>query len=241
MLRLVLTLLFAVPLAAAERRPVLLELFTSEGCSSCPPADLLLAQLDQEEPLAGVELISLAWHVDYWDRLGWKDRFGSPAHTRRQYAYARSLNWDQVYTPQAIVQGRQAVVGSEREKLLELIQAAPGARRLQVSLRQAHADELKVVVQGAWPSGAVQAALVEMDLSTNVQRGENKGAVLRHQAVVRAWQPELRPGKGAALEWDLSTAALKLESHRLRAVAWQQDTGLKVLAAGQSGVVDVHP
>src|ERR1035438_10154503 len=93
-------LLFAASVAAQPRTPVVVELFTSEGCSSCPPADSLLARLEQYQPYAGIEVIALGEHVDYWDQLGWRDRFSSPLFSARQQDYGRAFHLESVYTPE---------------------------------------------------------------------------------------------------------------------------------------------
>ncbi len=95
-----------------RKSPVLVELFTSEGCSSCPPADRVLAQLETEQPNKNAEIITLALHVDYWDNLGWKDKFSSALYSQRQSVYGQALKLNQVYTPQMVVDGQKQFVGS---------------------------------------------------------------------------------------------------------------------------------
>src|SRR5215218_8363456 len=110
----------------AARQPVLVELFTSEGCSSCPPADKNLTFLENQQPVRQAEIITLAFHVDYWDRLGWKDRFSSPLFSRRQEIYSEALKLDSSYTPQMIVDGETEFVGSDSGKAAKEIAKAAG-------------------------------------------------------------------------------------------------------------------
>jgi hypothetical protein len=159
-----------------------LELFTSEGCSSCPPADALLAALGARN-----DVIALAFHVDYWDDLGWKDPFGSPRWSARQAGYAAALD-SGTYTPQLVVNGRTHVVGSDRLRAEALIQAAHAgtARDVSVEARRAGA-----AVQVTWDVAALAAdervlvVLTEDGLSSTVTRGENRGRTLAEPHVVR--------------------------------------------------------
>jgi hypothetical protein len=169
--------------------PVLVELFTSEGCSSCPPADALLARL-AEEPPKGVRVIALSEHVDYWDGGGWRDRFSSGAFTRRQEAYARRLGIRGPYTPQLLVAGRLDVLGSDGRAARAAIAAS--AREPQGRLEahlEAAGEGLYLVVKASWEAGApadVLLARVEDRASSKVTGGENAGRALEHVAVARA-------------------------------------------------------
>src|SRR5260370_31679799 len=128
-------LTMVMAMAESPRTPVLVELFTSEGCSSCPPADLLLSHLQQSQPIPGVEVIALSEHVDYWNQLGWIDPFSSAGLTERQRQYASVLHGDGVYTPQMVVDGKTGFVGSDSQKPLRAIAAAAKAPRTGIDLR----------------------------------------------------------------------------------------------------------
>jgi len=177
--------------APEGKGPVVVELFTSEGCSSCPPADALLQELDGEGRLEGVEVIALGWHVDYWDRLGWKDRFSAPSHTGRQQDYADSFGSDQVYTPQMVVDGRVEFVGSSRQKARTAILNASATAKVPVDLQVGSVSDESVSfdVNFSLPSGSGRArvllAITESGLVSAVGAGENRGETIRHGAVVR--------------------------------------------------------
>ena len=182
------------PAALGTAAPVLVELFTSEGCSSCPPADELLARLEQTQPVAGAEIIALSEHVDYWNRLGWADPYSSAEFSERQNSYARAFDTDDIYTPQMIVDGRVQFVGSNRYRARQAITDASRAAkaRVQISLRGATVDSANLAIsisdlQSAWTgdSAEVLLAITESALRSSVSRGENAGRSLHHTAVVR--------------------------------------------------------
>lgn len=170
---------------AAEKQSVVVELFTSEGCSSCPPADALLGQLRQPPNANGAEVIPLGFHVDYWDSLGWHDRFDSYAYSRRQEDYARKFHIDGPYTPQMVVNGEFEFVGSMAGKARETIaEAAAQSPAAQVQISPAGGNKLLLKVTGSRPAD-VMLAITEDNLVTKVGGGENGGRVLHHSAVVR--------------------------------------------------------
>jgi hypothetical protein len=166
--------------------PVLVELFTSEGCSSCPPADRLLARLADEQPVPGALVVPLELHVDYWDRLGWKDPFSSASFTGRQGEYAaRFGSAGRVYTPQAVVGGRTAVVGSDERAVRRAIEAEAREPKAFVSVLATAPDAVRVRVAGAAGGAGVFLAVVEVGLASDVKAGENSGRRLAHAAVAR--------------------------------------------------------
>lgn len=161
---------------------VVVELFTSQGCSSCPPADRLLTELARDRR----DVIALAFHVDYWNRLGWADPWSRPAWSARQEAYARG-DGDRVYTPALVINGGGAVVGSRRAAVTDAIAQAP---RLPAIAGTARVVDGAVEVAAAVPAGTRGAvAIVEDALVTRVAAGENEGETLRNDRVVRALVP----------------------------------------------------
>jgi hypothetical protein len=179
---------------AADQPTVLVELFTSEGCSSCPPADTLLQRFVDASPVAGARIIALGEHVDYWDQQGWTDRFSSVALTNRQRIYSQAFNLDSIYTPQLVVDGRAECVGSDaaaaRRAIGQALSAPHGVVRL--TIEPAHGDAVAVSVStadlpkpGRGDRDEVVVAVTEDHLKSDVRRGENRGHVLAHAAVVR--------------------------------------------------------
>ncbi len=179
---------------ADKRTPVIVELFTSEGCSSCPPADEVLARLERAQPVAGAEIIALGEHVDYWNYIGWADPYSSPAFSERQGAYAEAFGRDGNYTPQMVVDGRAEFVGSNWNKAVAAIADAARAPKADVRISPARkasgaislrvsASNLPAVTAG--DTVDLLLAITESDLSSNVTRGENAGRRLNHRTVVR--------------------------------------------------------
>jgi hypothetical protein len=174
--------------------PILVELFTSEGCSSCPPADTLLSRLDRTQPVRGADILVLEEHVDYWDRLGWKDPFSSEAATARQSEYGEAFGGSQVYTPQMIVDGRAEFVGSSDTDALRAIRSASQAPKPAIQLTWEKGDTLAIHIEPVNNAGhgdGQQLFLVvaENMLHSDVKRGENAGRALEHTGVVRQFLP----------------------------------------------------
>lgn len=179
------TLGFAAPLAAQDN-PVVVELFTSQGCSSCPPADAILHQLADRE-----DVIALALHVDYWDYIGWKDPFGSAAHAERQRAYARVGQRRTIYTPEMVVQGVTDIVGAKPMKLSEAIaKHAKMAPKVDLDLKR-EGDQLVIAAKTmAQVTGPMTVHMVRYapEHTTKIKRGENRGKTLSYANVVEDWQ-----------------------------------------------------
>lgn len=174
------------PVTAEKKAPVLVELFTSEGCLSCPPADANLAFLEKEQPLPQAEIITIALHVDYWNSLSWKDEYSSPIFSRRQQLYSQALKLDSNYTPQMIVDGREEFVGSNLDRAREAILEAAKTQKAVIEITPA-ADKYKIKISGipAHENATVFFAITEDNLASNVRGGENSGKKLEHTSVVR--------------------------------------------------------
>lgn len=184
---------------------VLVELYTSEGCSSCPSADRLLAKLARTQPIAGVRIVPLELHVDTWDDLGWADPFAQAAFTERQQRYAEGRDGGRVYTPAMVVGGGVDLVGSNEAGARAAIAAAaqvPSALALAAKIVKVDAATIEVAVTiGARKAPVdVVVALTQANLATDVRRGENAGSRLAHAPVVRTLRGAGVVGPGDKLE-----------------------------------------
>jgi hypothetical protein len=164
------------------RTPVVVELFTSEGCSSCPPADAALARLHEKQPVPGVQLLVLSEHVDYWNNLGWRDRFATRTATARQRAYARQLG-SEVFTPALVVDGSNVVVGSNRVSA-EAAMASASPLPVDVTLGRTQ-DALAVEIGATHGPVRVDRIVYDPVQATDVEAGENDGRRLREYQIVR--------------------------------------------------------
>ena len=219
----------------SSRSPVLVELFTSEGCSSCPPADALLQQLDRAQPVAGAQVIVLSEHVDYWNQIGWKDPFSSRFYSDRQSAYASRFGLSSVYTPQMVVDGASEFTGSEAATAQQTIAKAGKVQKLAVQLsaiRLVSPATLQATVDipdtspKAGKKAEVFLALALDHAQSQVSRGENSGRTLPHTGVVRKLVKigELKAGEkfSKGVEFKIDPA---LKAENLRVIAFVQESG----------------
>jgi hypothetical protein len=189
--------------AAESRAPVVVELFTSQGCSSCPPADAFLGELAQRK-----DVIALAYHVDYWDYIGWKDRYASPAWTDRQKAYAGALELRTLYTPQMVIDGRVDAVGSDRSNVSYLIDRAAALPKLELTLDSSGSRHVLHLPEARFSKPAtVWLVIYDPEQRTQVNRGENAGSTLSEYNIVRDLR-KLASWDGKATTIDLNLAAM---------------------------------
>jgi hypothetical protein len=219
---------------SANTIPLVIELFTSEGCSSCPPADRLLAELDRQQPVAGAQLIVLSEHVDYWNTQGWIDPYSSHEFTERQERYGAALRVADVYTPQAVIDGRLEVVGNSSSKVQAAIQEALRARKIPLRLEATRGENgirAQLQVGGELSRGAeIYFAVAEDAVASKVSAGENSGRVLTHTAVVRSLTKSGRPASDKRVDAQLKTSP-RWGKH-LRVIAFvAEHEGGKIIAA----------
>jgi hypothetical protein len=209
-----LCLMVAIIPARAGERPIVVELFTSEGCSSCPPADVLLAELASRP-----DVLALSFHVDYWDRLGWKDPYSSREATERQEHYAALLDLATVYTPQIVVDGKWQAVGSDRAEVEHALDLARRDRtEVPVTLVLDH-GQARISLGSRGPGVAASVLLIGFDRRhvSAVKRGENSGRTLAHVDVVRGIEEvgRLRGGAGeieAPIHWNCDRIAAVVQA-----------------------------
>ena len=233
------TLSIPPPTDEGVRAPVLVELFTSEGCSSCPPADALLQRLDQSQPVSTAELIVLSEHVDYWNGIGWRDPYSSHEYSERQSAYAARFGSGGIYTPQMVVDGRFEFVGSDERRASQAIKEAAKAPKAQVHIRLGSSDEAGIVHVEAGPlpsatsrqSAGVFLALADNSDESQVSRGENAGRTLQHVAVVRSLTRIGTVDSSSEFSRDFDLKSKNHANLRLVVIVQEPDAG-RVLGAG---------
>lgn len=219
------------------KQPVLVELFTSQGCSSCPPADQILGDLQKRD-----DVVALSFSVDYWDYIGWRDTLATRDNTLRQQAYEKSLPSHRVYTPQMVVDGVQDVVGNQRQDVVNVINrrvAESRGKRVPISIKQV-GDEVQVRI-GAGPaphhSATVWLAHTLSSRTVNIAKGENSGRVIVYHNIVR--------GFAAVGKWSGQPVTLELPAQGVQGeitdgvAVWVQEGGNgPVLGAAQTRVAD---
>jgi len=231
----------------AIAHPVLIELFTSEGCSSCPPADAFLKQLDDAGQVDGAEIIAMEEHVDYWDHQGWRDPFSSHKWTERQENYANSIGNGSVYTPQMVINGSSQLVGSSarqaRQKIAEAAKTAGASLRVSVTRSSDRKVDVSATIENV-PDSARSARLLlgitERGLSSNVLGGENGGRNLSHAAILRELSQVKLPkeNSGGPTEGKATVSldpSWKVENLRF-VVILQDSKNLHVLAAATASL-----
>jgi hypothetical protein len=225
--------------SAMPRVPVLLELFTSEGCSSCPPADRLLRRLDSEQPVPGAELVVLSEHVDYWNRLGWKDPFSSAQFSERQSGYARILGGQDVYTPELIVDGAKGFTGSDVDAARRAIHEALAFSKMpiRVDVQRAEGKAKISIHMDHAAEGTLFLALAHDAMTSQVTRGENAGRDLAHVAVVYSLEKIGRlDRKTTVFDHEVTVTLRPGETTRVVAFVAKPEAGEagRVVAVGQA-------
>ncbi len=214
--------------------PILLELFTSEGCSSCPPADKLLGVLDREQPVSGVQLIVLSEHVDYWNHDGWSDPYSSRTISERQEEYASHVGVSDIYTPQLVIDGTRQALGSNWPATKHAINDSLHDIKVPITLSARKESSRLVVHLEVNPAGvSSQAGEVYLVLAadhghSHVLRGENAGRDIDHVAIADSFHKIGKVGAGASFSKDVPAKVDDtLRSGPVRIIAFLQDTATK--------------
>lgn len=229
---------FAPRWEAGEPAFVLVELFTSEGCSSCPPADELLEEMTGILQKEGRQVVGVSFHVTYWDKLGWKDPYSDSLFSARQRGYLPLLDVPRPYTPQAVINGKAEFVGSNPFKFRELVIAAEQERsKVEVrasAVKSGSSVEVRYEAKGRAPGSVIAAVLVERHVEHFIPRGENKSRVLRHYNVARAFQSiALTPEGTITMDWPEG-----LEIRNSEVILFVQHT--KTLGVLGGARIDIH-
>lgn len=218
----------------SSRVPVLLELFTSEGCSSCPPADRLLEKLDREQGIAGADIIVLSEHVDYWNSLGWADPFSSALFSERQREYASHLD-GQSYTPELVVDGAKGLVGSDQREAERVIRDAARQMKTLIHVVAERADKkarVNIHLDGS-ADGTLYLAVAHDATKSQVTRGENAGRGLSHVAVVYSIEKVAKVEHGKSSDIERMVALKSGSASRIVAFVAQTGTG-HIVGLGQT-------
>ncbi len=238
----------AVPAAGDDAlTPVIVELFTSQGCSSCPPADDLLRSLERNQPVGGARVIALSEHVDYWNRLGWKDPFSSGQFNSRQRVYVEAFGGEHLYTPMMVVDGRTAFVGSRPITAREAIVAARKAPKAKLTIEATGVAEGTIRINGVvehlpptTEAPDVWVAVTQSPITTEVTRGENASRTLTHTGVVRSltWLGSLtHPTRASySVEGRVRLRSTWRSEHLRLVVFLQEPKGRRILGATQLAV-----
>jgi len=226
----------SVPCSAQDAKGfAVIELFTSEGCKSCPPADKILSEISADAQKNNKEIYCLAFHVDYWNRLGWKDPYSKFQYTRRQENYSRVLPSKELYTPQVVVNGKIEFTGSKKEKSNEAIEAAlkrPSTIQLSIQVDSMLNDTAYI----SWKlsktdkNNVLQMAFTESGLVSNVNKGENAGKTLQHDHIVRVFTAINNPGNTGQVKMILKGRDRELQSEIVAFIQHKQNYSIAAAA-----------
>lgn len=214
-----------------------LELFTSQGCSSCPSADKLLAKTISDAGNKGKKIFALSFHVDYWNRLGWADPFSSREFSQRQSAYVDAMHLNSAYTPQMVVNGRYEFTGSDKLSLADYLNRALQTKTeaeftaLSATLNSQKTVKVQYTAEGNIPATKINFALVSLTETTVIKRGENEGLTLKNENVVRQWVSVSKPS--GEIEFSLPPG---LARENTAVIAYVQKNDLTVIGAGMAKI-----
>ncbi|MEO5941817.1 MAG: DUF1223 domain-containing protein [Ferruginibacter sp.] len=225
-------------ISVGQFEPVaVIELFTSQGCSSCPPADHLLAQTINEAKKKGTKIFALSFHVDYWNRLGWADPFSTKEYSERQSEYASQMQHGSVYTPQMVVNGSTEFVGSDGSRLQKALSASlntkteAGFKTLTATLQNNEAPKVKFSLEGDYKGCKINFALVALSETTSIKRGENGGITLTNENVVRQFISKTAMPDG---EINFSEKPLPVNGNVAIIAYLQRSSDMKIIGASMA-------